>query len=161
MDSIFATPISEKTDRELLLEMHEKLDQIEKRQKRRAVFTTVAVSVLIIALAICVILMLPGYQAFKAQYDAVAQTVQQINETIKGIDLAGLTSAADFLAGIDYNKLAELSALLDEMDAETLSQQLNEVTNLIDQLGKLNTEALVENINLIIEKLQPVMNWFR
>lgn len=159
MDSIFATPLSEKTDRELLLEMHERLADMEKRQKRRGVAAWIIAVAVIVAAALLLMVFIPRYQAFKAQYDAVAQTVQQVNTALENVDLEGLAQAADFLSSIDYTRLQELSALLETMDTAKLSQQLDEVTGLIDQLGELNTEALVSNINLIIEKLQPIMNW--
>lgn len=159
MDSIFATPLSEKTDRELLLEMSEKLADIEKRQKRRGVAAWVIGVALALVVALLLLIFVPRYQAFKAQYDAVSATVQEVNTVLENIDLEGLTSAAEFLSGIDYEKLTELSTLLDDMDPETISEQLAEVTELIDQLGELNTEALVSNINLIIEKIQPLMSW--
>lgn len=159
MDSIFATPISEKTDRELLLEMHEKLAEMEKSRKRRAVTGWVIAIAVIAVIAALLVIFIPKYQAFRAQYDAVAQTVQQLNTVLDSVDLEGLTSAADFLSGVDYQKLQELSSLLSTMDTAKLTEQLDEVTGLIDQLGELNTEALVSNINLIIEKLQPIMSW--
>ena len=159
MDSIFATPISEKTDRELLLEMHEKLAEMEKSRKRRAVTGWVIAIAVIAVIAALLVIFIPKYQAFRAQYDAVAQTVQQLNTVLDSVDLEGLTSAADFLSGVDYQKLQELSSLLSTMNTAKLTEQLDEVTGLIDQLGELNTEALVSNINLIIEKLQPIMSW--
>ena len=159
MDSIFATPISEKTERELLLEMHDKLADIEKRQKRRGVTAWVVAVALAIVIALMVAVFLPRYQAFKAQYDAVSQTVQQVNTALESVDLEGLTSAAEFLSSVDYTKLQELSSLLDTMDTEKLTEQMDEVASLIDQLGELNTEALVSSINTIIEKLQPIMSW--
>ena len=159
MDSIFATPLSEKTDRELLLEMHEKLADIEKSHKRRAVTGWVIAIAAIALIAALLVIFVPKYQAFKAQYDALSQTVQQVNSALDNVDLDGLTQAAEFLSSVDYQKLQELSTLLNTMDASKLTEQLDEVTGLIDQLGELNTEALVSNINLIIEKLQPIMSW--
>lgn len=159
MDSIFATPLNEKTDRELLLEVNEKLDRIEARQKRRGVALWIAAVAVILVIALLLVFFVPKYQAFKAQYDAVAETVEQLRTVLEGIDLSGLTSAAEFLSSMDYTKLQELAGLLDTLDTGKLSEQLAEVTEMIDQLGELNTEALVSSINTIIEKLQPLMSW--
>lgn len=159
MDSIFATPLSEKTDRELLLEMHEKLAEMEKGRKRRAVAGWLIAVAALALIAALLVIFVPKYQAFRSQYDAVAQAVQQVNTALENVDLEGLTNAADFLSSVDYQKLQELSSLLNTMDTANLTEQLEQVTSLIDQLGELNTEALVSNINLIIEKLQPLMSW--
>ena len=159
MDSIFATPLNEKTDREILLEVNEKLDRIEARQKRRGVALWIAAVAVILVIALLLVFFVPKYQAFKAQYDAVAETVEQLRTVLEGIDLSGLTSAAEFLSSMDYSKLQELAGLLDTLDTGRLSEQLAEMTEMIDQLGELNTEALVSSINTIIEKLQPLMSW--
>jgi len=161
MDSIFAVETSEKTERELLLDVQLRLQEMEKRQKRRGIIGWVAAVAIVLILAAALLFMLPKYQAFKAQYDAVSTTVQQLDTALEGIDLEGLTSAAEFLSSVNYEKLQELSVMLETMDTGKLSEQLESVTDLIDQLGELNTEALVSNINLIIEKLQPIMNWFK
>lgn len=159
MDSIFATPLSEKTEREILLEVNEKLDRIEARQKRRGTALWIAAVAVVLVIAVLLMLFVPRYLAFKAQYDAVAETVQQLKAVLEGIDLSGLTNAAGFLSSVDYGKLQELAGLLEKLDTGKLAEQLDEVTALIDQLGELNTEALVTSINTIIEKLQPLMNW--
>lgn len=159
MDSIFATPLNEKTDRELLLEVNKKLDRIEARQKRRGVALWIGAVAVILVIALLLVFIVPKYQAFKAQYDAVAETVEQLRTVLEGMDLNGLTSAAEFLSSVDYTKLQELAGLLDALDTGKLSEQLAEVTEMIDQLGELNTEALVSSINTIIEKLQPLMSW--
>lgn len=159
MDSIFATPVSEKTERELLLEMHDKLAAVEKRQKRRGLTVWIVAVALVAAIALLLAIFIPRYQAFKAQYDAVSQTVQQVNTALESVDLEGLTSAAEFLSSVDYAKLQELSTMLESLDTEKLTGQIDEVTGLIDQLGELNTEALVSSINTIVEKLKPLMSW--
>jgi len=72
-----------------------------------------------------------------------------------------LQDAAAFVGSVDYAKLMELGDMLETMDTGELKAQIEQISTLVNQLGELNTEALVDNINLIIEKLQPVLNWLR
>lgn len=164
MDSVIEKEIfgqTEKTDRQLLEEMSGRLEKMEKRAKRRSIIGWIA-AVLVLALAAVLVLsFIPRYQALKAQYDTVADTVQQLSGVISTIDIETLQSAADFVGSVDYEKLQQLGDVLAAIDTEELKTQMEEISDLMNKLGELNTDQLVDNINLIIEKLQPFMNLFK
>ncbi|MBQ8216679.1 MAG: hypothetical protein IJZ91_01840 [Oscillospiraceae bacterium] len=154
-------PFPQKTDRELLEELQERMISMEKRAQRRSILAWMLVLVLIVAAAVTAISLYPRYQAMKAQQQAVSAMVQQLDSVIGSIDVQKLQDAADFVGSVDYAKLMELGDMLETMDTGELKAQIEQISTLVNQLGELNTEALVDNINLIIEKLQPVLNWLR
>lgn len=164
MDSILEKeniPFPQKTDRELLEDMQERIVKMEKRSRRRAIFAWGLTLILIFAAILTAISLYPQMQAMRAQYDAVAETMQQLNTVVSSMDIQKLQDAADFIGNVDYAKLMELSDMLETLDTAELKTQIDEISALVDELSELNTEALVDNINLIVEKLQPVLNWFR
>ena len=154
-------PFPQKTDRELLEELQESMISMEKRAQRRSILAWTLVLVLIVAAAVTAISLYPRYQAMKAQQQAVSAMVQQLDSVIGSIDVQKLQDAAAFVGSVDYAKLMELGDMLETMDTGELKAQIEQISTLVNQLGELNTEALVDNINLIIEKLQPVLNWLR
>jgi len=154
-------PFPQKTDRELLEELQERMISMEKRAQRRSILAWTLVLVLIVAAAVTAISLYPRYQAMKAQQQAVSAMVQQLDSVIGSIDVQKLQDAAAFVGSVDYAKLMELGDMLETMDTGELKAQIEQISTLVNQLGELNTEALVDNINLIIEKLQPVLNWLR
>lgn len=154
-------PFPQKTDRELLEELQERMIRMEKRAQRRSILAWTLVLVLIVAAAVTAISLYPRYQAMKAQQQAVTAMVQQLDSVIDSIDVQKLQDAAAFVGSVDYAKLMELGDMLETMDTGELKAQIEQISTLVNQLGELNTEALVDNINLIIEKLQPVLNWLR
>lgn len=154
-------PFPQKTDRELLEELQERMISMEKRAQRRSILAWTLVLVLIVAAAVTAISLYPRYQAMKAQQQAVSAMVQQLDSVIDSIDVQKLQDAAAFVGSVDYAKLMELGDMLETMDTGELKAQIEQISILVNQLGELNTEALVDNINLIIEKLQPVLNWLR
>lgn len=154
-------PFPQKTDRELLEELQERMISMEKRAQRHSILAWTLVLVLIVAAAVTAISLYPRYQAMKAQQQAVSAMVQQLDSVIGSIDVQKLQDAAAFVGSVDYAKLMELGDLLETMDTGELKAQIEQISTLVNQLGELNTEALVDNINLIIEKLQPVLNWLR
>ena len=154
-------PFPQKTDRELLEELQEHMISMEKRAQRRSILAWTLVLVLIVAAAVAAISLYPRYQAMKAQQQAVSAMVQQLDSVIGSIDVQKLQDAAAFVGSVDYAKLMELGDMLETMDTGELKAQIEQISTLVNQLGELNTEALVDNINLIIEKLQPVLNWLR
>ena len=154
-------PFPQKTDRELLEELQERMISMEKRAQRRSILAWTLVLVLIVAAAVTAINLYPRYQAMKAQQQAVSAMVQQLDSVIGSIDVQKLQDAAAFVGSVDYAKLMELGDMLETMDTGELKAQIEQISTLVNQLGELNTEALVDNINLIIEKLQPVLNWLR
>ena len=154
-------PFPQKTDRELLEELQEHMISMEKRAQRRSILAWTLVLVLIVAAAVTAISLYPRYQAMKAQQQAVSAMVQQLDSVIGSIDVQKLQDAAAFVGSVDYAKLMELGDMLETMDTGELKAQIEQISTLVNQLGELNTEALVDNINLIIEKLQPVLNWLR
>ena len=154
-------PFPQKTDRELLEELQERMISMEKRAQRRSILAWTLVLVLIVAAAVTAVSLYPRYQAMKAQQQAVSAMVQQLDSVIGSIDVQKLQDAAAFVGSVDYAKLMELGDMLETMDTGELKAQIEQISTLVNQLGELNTEALVDNINLIIEKLQPVLNWLR
>ena len=154
-------PFPQKTDRELLEELQERMISMEKRAQRRSILAWTLVLVLIVSAAVTAISLYPRYQAMIAQQQAVSAMVQQLDSVIGSIDVQKLQDAAAFVGSVDYAKLMELGDMLETMDTGELKAQIEQISTLVNQLGELNTEALVDNINLIIEKLQPVLNWLR
>lgn len=164
MDSILEkehVPFPQKSDRELLEDMQQRIIKIEKRARRNAIFAWGLTLLLLLGLVLTVVSLVPQINVMKAQYDSVMETVQQMGNIVTSIDIQKLQDAADFIGSVDYEKLMELSDMLETLDAQQLKVQIDEIRTLVEKLGELNTEALVDNINLIIEKIQPVLNWFR
>ena len=164
MDSILEkehVPFPQKTDRELLEDMQERIVKMEKRARQRSIFAWGLALLLVLALVLTALSLVPQLKEMKAQYDTMTETVQQLDSVVSRIDVQKLQDAADFIGSVDYTKLMELSDMLETLDAQQLKAHIDEITALVDKLGELNTEALVDNINLIIEKIQPVLNWFR
>jgi len=164
MDSILEkehVPFPQKSDRELLEDMQQRIIKIEKHARRNAIFAWGLALLLLLGLVLTVVSLVPQINVMKAQYDSVMETVQQMGNIVTSVDIQKLQDAADFVGSVDYEKLMELSDMLETLDAQQLKAQIDEITALVDKLGELNTEALVDNINLIIEKIQPVLNWFR
>lgn len=164
MDSILEkgnVPFPQKTDRELLEEMQERIVKMEKRARRNAIFAWGLTLVLLLALVLTVISLVPQINVMKAQREGLMENVQQLGIVADSIDVETLQEAIEFVGSIDYAKMMELSEMLETLDAQQLRTQLEQITALLNEVDELNTEALVDNINLIIEKLQPVMNWLR
>jgi len=164
MDSILEkehVPFPQKTDRELLEDMQERIVKMEKRARQRSIFAWGLALLLVLALVLTALSLVPQLKEMKAQYDTMTETVQQLDSVVSRIDVQKLQDAADFIGSVDYTKLMELSDMLETLDAQQLKAHIDEISALVDKLGELNTEALVDNINLIIEKIQPVLNWFR
>ena len=164
MDSILENenvPFPQKTDRELLEEMSERLIKIEKRSRRSRIFAWGLSLLLLLALVLTVISLVPQINVMKAQYDSMMESIQELGNVAGSVDVEKLQDAIEFVGSIDYSKMTELNDMLDTMDAAQLKSQLEQISGLLGELDELNTEALVDNINLIIEKLEPIMNWLR
>ena len=80
-------PFPQKTDRELLEELQERMISMEKRAQRRSILAWTLVLVLIVAAAVTAISLYPRYQAMKAQQQAVSAMVQQLDSVISSIDV--------------------------------------------------------------------------
>ena len=164
MDSILEkenVPFPQKTDRELLEDMQQRIIKIEKRGKRNAIFAWGLALLLLLALILTVISLVPQINVMKAQYDSVMENVQKLAAVTDSVDIEKLHQALEFVASVDYEKMMGLSDVLGAVDAQQLESQLEQISGLLGELDELNTEALVDNINLIIEKLEPIMNWLR
>ena len=116
---------------------------------------------MLLALVLTVISLVPQINVMKAQYDSMMESIQKLGNVAGSVDVEKLQDAIEFVGSIDYSKMTELNDMLDTMDAAQLKTQLEQISSLLGELDELNTEALVDNINLIIEKLEPIMNWLR
>jgi len=164
MDSILEkenVPFPQKSDRELLEDMQERIVKMEKRARRNAIFAWGLTLVLLLALVLTVISLVPQINVMKAQYDSVMENVQKLAAVTDSVDIEKLHQALEFVASVDHEKMMGLSDVLGAVDAQQLESQLEQISGLLGELDELNTEALVDNINLIIEKLEPIMNWLR
>ena len=164
MDSILEkenVPFPQKTDRELLEDMQQRIIKIEKRGKRNAIFAWSLTLLLLLALILTAVSLVPQINVMKAQHDSVMENVQKLAAVTDSVDIEKLQQALEFVASVDYEKMMGLSDVLGAVDAQQLESQLEQISGLLGELDELNTEALVDNINLIIEKLEPIMNWLR
>ena len=164
MDSILEkenVPFPQKTDRELLEDMQQRIIKIEKRGKRNAIFALGLALLLLLALILTAVSLVPQINVMKAQHDSVMENVQKLAAVMDSVDIEKLQQALGFVASVDYEKMMGLSDVLGAVDAQQLESQLEQISGLLGELDELNTEALVDNINLIIEKLEPIMNWLR
>lgn len=163
MDSLKEKDLSleNETELSLLRDISRRLELMEKREKRRRVKNWILAILIIAALAALAIVFTPKVQAFMQQYEAVTAKVQEVSEVLESLNVEKIQQAADFIGSVDYNKLIEFSAVLDSLEAEKLKEQLESVTAMLDKLGELDMEKLVDGINTITEKIQPLLSFFK
>jgi len=163
MDSLKEKDLSleNETELSLLRDISRRLELMEKREKRRRVKNWILAILIVAALAALAIVFTPKVQAFMQQYEAVTAKVQEVSEVLESLNVEKIQQAADFIGSVDYNKLMEFSAVLDSLETEKLKEQLESVTDMLDKLGELDMEKLVDGINTITEKIQPLLSFFK
>lgn len=142
----------------LMMDIWHKLLDMEEREKRRRIGAWIKTVLIIGLIAVILILALPKIQSLIADYQAISQTVQALTTAADSLNPEDIQKAVDFISGVDYEQLMSLSEVLESLDAADLQNQISQVTSMIDKIGELNLDALVYNVNLISEKLQPLIN---
>lgn len=121
---------------ELIRSMAERLERIEKRQKRARNRSIVIACIVVAALVVLAIFLTPRIMAAVASYNAAMAKIDQVSSVMEGVDPAKLKDALTSLGDVDFTalktKLAEAEKLVDKLSA----LKVDDLNKVIESLKK-------------------------
>lgn len=126
----------EKTTEQLLKEISEKLDRIEKRQRIEQTALIIKFAAVVLIIAVLLIIFVPKINALLDQYRAVTAKLEEIENALKGIDLPEMKDTFQKIGEIDFEGLKTASEKLKNFDFDALENMLSKVTGLFSKVGE-------------------------
>ena len=142
------------TDRELLLEMREKLNDMEQRRRRFHKVILALLSVITVVVCIAALILVPKlsiavehYEQLVARLDPVLDEVGKLDFEKLGANFDAISGAAEDIRSLDFETLSEK---IEAIDTEMLNEKLS----------KLNIDALNQAIANLNTAIAPLMKLF-
>lgn len=125
----------EKTTEQLLKEINEKLDRIEKRQKMEQTALIIKFAAVVLLIAVLLIIFVPKINALISQYRAATAKLEEIEGALKGIDLSAMRETFRKVGEIDLDGLKTVSEKLKNFDFDALENMVSKASGLFSKVG--------------------------
>lgn len=142
---------------ELLRRMEEKLDYLEKRQKRQQLRSIIAWCLVLAVVIAAAVYVVPKVKRMAEQYDYAMAQVEKVSKAFEGVDMDKLASS---LSTIDMDKLKEAVDGVAKIDMDAVSEGVTKLNDAMKKLEKLDLDTIMEKLNLLSEKIEPLMKLF-
>ena len=142
---------------ELLRRMEEKLDYLEKRQKRQQLRSIIAWCLVLAVVIAAAVYVVPKVKRMAEQYDYAMAQVEKVSKAFEGVDMDKLASS---LSTIDPDKLKEAVDGVAKIDMDAVSEGITKLNDAMKKLEKLDLDQITESISTFTEKLEPVLKLF-
>ena len=146
-------------DNEALKRLEEKLDRMEKAQKKqhriRIILLCVAAALLITGIVYVHI----RVSAVVKQYNAVMAQLQPVLDAVGSIDTEAISSVLDTVRAIDAEKLNSLFDTLGSIDISSLQSSLENIKAFMGKFEGFDVDSLntaIENLNKVIAPLSKL-----
>ncbi len=131
-------------ERELLRQMSQRLERIEKRQRRARWWKAIVWCCVLAVLVGLAFYAGPKVIAAVQKYNDAVDKIESVSAALEGVNMDKLKETMDFLGTVDYGKLRE---------------KADELGKLSEQLGKLDIDALTEEVASLKKSIEPVLKY--
>lgn len=130
-----------KSVEEMLQDITERLERIEKFQKAERIRRLVILGVVVLAIIVLAIIITPKVISVVNQYNELMDQVNKYTAIINSLklenmDFSGLEKAVDTLNNIDFDNITEMIGKLKLIDFDALTEAVNRITAVTNQIGK-------------------------
>lgn len=147
-------PDSSMSERELLLEMREKLNDMDQRRRR---FHTVVMSMLaVITAVVCIaaLILVPKLTTAVEHYEQLVARLEPVLDQVGKLDFDKL--------GANFDAISGAAEEIGSLDLEALSKKIDAIDMgmLNEKLSKLDMDALNEAVTNLNTAIAPLMRLF-
>ncbi len=125
----------EKTTEQLLKEINEKLDRIEKRQRIEQTALMIKFAAAVLIIAVLLIIFVPKINAMISTYRAAVAKLEEIDNSLKGIDLSAVSDTFRKFGEIDFDGLKTVSEKLKNFDFDALESVISKTSGVFSKVG--------------------------
>ena len=150
----------EQTEREILLDIQQRITAMEKREARRRrwrIFRGVLTAVLLVLLAMAAY---RGYNVVLAEYNDLAAQLEEVQKAVDELDVDALVKTVNDLSSMDTKGLKNALSYFAAMNVEELETTLNSLRDAVGNVAQLDMTALNEGIENVNNTLEPIMKFF-
>ena len=150
----------EQTEREILLDIQQRITAMEKRETKRRrwrIFRGVLTAVLLVLLAMAAY---RGYNVVLAEYNDLAAQLEEVQKAVDELDVDALVKTVNDLSSMDTKGLKNALSYFAAMNVEELETTLNSLRDAVGNVAQLDMTALNEGIENVNNTLEPIMKFF-
>lgn len=147
-------PDSSMTEREMLLEMREKLNDMEKRRHRFHTVVLALLSVITVVVCIAALILVPKLSTAVEHYEQLVARLEPVLDQVAKLDFEKLEANFDAISGVADE--------IESLDFEALSEKINalNIEMLNEKLSKLDMDALNQAIGNLNTAIAPLLKLF-